>query len=258
MVKIKYCVFDVETTGLLEENRAEIIEFGCKFLDIDYNILKSYSTLIKPENIDLTKPLPDWSIPAFKINKINPEELKKAPKVEVVVPTIIGMFTEAGKPIIAGHNIYNFDIPMMERLFNICGNRFSDFIGRPILDTYILSYFLLGNKVTNFKQGTVAKALGIKVKGSSHRVDYDTEENALLLKELSKFEINKKDNTPKQNSPEKKVSGGKKYKCPACGTGYFILRENKKKGSQFYGCSNFPKCRMTCEIYNIKKYPVAV
>jgi len=37
-----------------------------------------------------------------------------------------------------------------------------------------------------------------------------------------------------------------KIKCPTCGKGYLIKRvaaRGKNKGSYFYGCSNFPKCR---------------
>jgi len=255
---IKYCDFDVETTGLLEEPKSEVIEFGCKFLDVNFNIIKSYKTLIKPNNIDLNKPLPDWSLGAFKVNKIDPEELKTAPKSSEVVPIIIGMFLEAGKPILVGHNIYSFDIPMMERLFSQHKKNFNQFIGRPIIDTYPLAYVLLGNKVTNFKQGTLAKFFDLKIPGDSHRVDYDTHENSVLFKTLSNINISSTTKQEVKDERKSKNSNGndKKHRCPSCGTGYFILRENKKKGSQFYGCSNFPKCKMTCEIYNIKKYPI--
>lgn len=268
MNNIKYCDFDVETTGLLEESKAEVIEFGCKFLDINLNIVKSYKTLIKPNNIDLDKPLPDWSLGAFKVNKIDTEELKTAPKSSEVVPIIIGMFMEAGKPILVGHNIINFDIPMMERLFNQNGKNFLQFIGRPIIDTYSLSYVVVGNKVTNFKQSTLAKFFDIKISGDSHRVDYDTYENTALFKKLSSIVVNIKEESnsdvkdasndvkSEPNAIKQSGKGGKKHRCPSCGTGYFVLRENKKKGTQFYGCSNFPQCRMSCEIYNVKKYPV--
>lgn len=33
-------------------------------------------------------------------------------------------------------------------------------------------------------------------------------------------------------------------KCPDCGK-FLALRTNKKKGTQFYGCSNYPKCKYT-------------
>lgn len=35
--------------------------------------------------------------------------------------------------------------------------------------------------------------------------------------------------------------------CPRCG-GKLVLRTNKKDGSQFYGCSNYPNCRFTKKI----------
>lgn len=34
------------------------------------------------------------------------------------------------------------------------------------------------------------------------------------------------------------------YLCPKCG-GRLVLRTNRKDGSQFYGCSNYPRCRYT-------------
>ena len=38
--------------------------------------------------------------------------------------------------------------------------------------------------------------------------------------------------------------------CPRCGTSMVLrtARKGSKKGSQFWGCSNFPNCRMTKEL----------
>ena len=43
--------------------------------------------------------------------------------------------------------------------------------------------------------------------------------------------------------------------CPKCGKGHFVLRtasKGKNKGSNFYACSNFPKCKniLSVEEYN--------
>lgn len=38
--------------------------------------------------------------------------------------------------------------------------------------------------------------------------------------------------------------GHSEQRCPECG-GSLVVRRNKKDGSQFYGCSNFPRCRYT-------------
>lgn len=40
--------------------------------------------------------------------------------------------------------------------------------------------------------------------------------------------------------------------CPECG-GALILRYSKKKNNSFYGCSNFPKCRYTVEVDEVKE-----
>lgn len=32
-------------------------------------------------------------------------------------------------------------------------------------------------------------------------------------------------------------------RCPGCGTGHLLERENRQNGSRFMGCSEFPRCR---------------
>ncbi len=36
--------------------------------------------------------------------------------------------------------------------------------------------------------------------------------------------------------------------CPRCHSGILVMRKNRKDGSEFYGCSNFPRCRFTCSL----------
>ncbi len=48
------------------------------------------------------------------------------------------------------------------------------------------------------------------------------------------------------------------WDCPECGdtlaAGIMVIRENKKTGKKFYGCSNFPSCKCT-EPIDHSEYP---
>lgn len=56
----------------------------------------------------------------------------------------------------------------------------------------------------------------------------------IYIKEGDKFKIKEK-NT-------RKTTG---TKCPGCKNGELIERKNRKDGSKFYGCSNYPRCKKT-------------
>ncbi len=59
-----------------------------------------------------------------------------------------------------------------------------------------------------------------------------------------------------ENKKEEPVENALEVKCPKCGKGHMVKRvasKGKNKGSTFYGCSNFPKCKniISLEEYNM-------
>ena len=259
--KRDYVIFDVETTGLLNESKAEVIEFGCQILDKDTLKTKGkFSSLIKPKNFDLNKPIPQWAKKAMEINNIPIEDLKKADDPEIVCRKIIGILKELNKPIVAGHNIISFDIPMMERLFKSCNLNFYDYISYLCVDTYPLCHLSFSDNATmpNVKLGTVCKAVGIKLE-DAHRVEADVKANAdLLIKFI--IAMQKIGNENKLSKADAKSLDKKKqksdFKCPSCKDGYLYERTNRAKGTKFYGCSSYPRCKHTCQPWEVAQYKV--
>lgn len=257
--KSHYCVCDTETTGLDTELRAEAIEVACLAVDCNnFKELNRFTTLIKPQNIDLNKPIPDWAKRAFEVNKINPEDLKKAPSPKEVCHKLIGFFKGLNKPIIVGHNI-KFDILFLNRLFDSCDLRLADYLYYQSIDTCTVSHLLWAGdaSVPNIKLTTVAQKLGIKY--DAHRAMADVEANTkVFLKFMSFFAkvggriLAECDSTP----PAQPVSKSE-YKCPECQTGYLVMRTAKKgknAGSKFYGCSSFPQCSFACNIDVVQRH----
>jgi len=73
-------------------------------------------------------------------------------------------------------------------------------------------------------------------------VDISTEEKEKHIENIQKYKEIKKSTTP---IPEKISKQNTSILCPKCGAS-MVLRTAAKgnnKGKQFYGCSNFPKCR---------------
>ena len=113
----------------------------------------------------------------------------------------------------------------------------------------------------DLKLGTVAERLGIKIK-NTHRALQDVLVNAEVFKKFLLFNNSMATNiakadikVPKQKEKTKSEIS-KIYKCPSCQNGFLQLRKNKAKGNSFYGCSEFPRCRKTCEAQEVDKYKV--
>jgi len=259
--KSNFCVIDTETTGLLNESKSEVIEIACLALKAsDLSEMGRYESLVQPQNIDLSQPLPGWCRKAFEVNKIPPNALAEAPTGEEVCNKLIGIFKELKKPILVGHNVIGFDIPMLQRLFQSCGQNLFDYIFSPTIDTYTLSYVLWcgDSSMPNVKLGTVAQKLEVKVV-DAHRAMADVEANADVFRKLLNgfASMGSKIANGKVTQPERKSSKGGQYKCPECGKS-LVLRVAKKgrnAGKEFYGCSGFTDgCRFGCPVNVVFKY----
>lgn len=263
-----YAVLDTETTGLNNNPEAEIIEIGCVALDkTNLSQIGTFESYIKPEKIDLDKPLPEWTQSAFNVNKIDLEVLKKAHDPKKVCDKFIGFLKQLDKPLIVAQNA-GFDMYFIRKWFELCGKNFDDYIFNPVIDLYAFSYmFWSGHSgMTNMKLETVSKAFGIE-HTNAHSALGDAKPTAEIFKRFYNF-MNQSDLLMGQNKSdisdkkeEKKVFKTDFYRCPNCG-GTLKVRTAKygrNAGNKFAGCENyFPnkKCTFTCNVTELKKYKV--
>ena len=114
--------FDLETTGL-DKERDRIIEFaGIKVFPDKRQ--ERFETFINPE-----RPIPDE---ITEITGITNEMVADAPTLQEIISTLIGLVKDAD---LAGHNVQNFDIPMLEAEFKRVGYTLPGPEGRAVLDT---------------------------------------------------------------------------------------------------------------------------
>ncbi|MGN1201430.1 MAG: PolC-type DNA polymerase III [Candidatus Caccovivens sp.] len=159
-------VFDIETTGLDDEND-QIIELGAVKV-CDGNIIEKFSTFVKP-----TKKIP---YEVVKLTGITQEMVEDAPPIEWVIQEFYE-FTRGCT--LCGHNIIGFDIKFVKREGQALGLDFDN----PIIDTLNLAR-VARLKTTRFNLGTVTKLLGITLEGA-HRAWNDAYATAQVLLKLS-------------------------------------------------------------------------
>ncbi len=163
---MKITFLDVETTGLLRDPRARVIELGFSTWEKGKPVHKQ-STLIKsvesiPENIS-------------QINGITIEMLKDAPTFEEVWVTNKEYFQDA---LLVAHNLA-FDVGMMNReLFRT--ERFP--LGNMGIDTLPLSRKILP-ELSSYRLAEVARHFGI-VNENPHRAMGDLETLEKILSKL--------------------------------------------------------------------------
>lgn len=257
--KKHYCVIDTETTGLLQEKRAEVIEVACLGLDHrNMSEISRFDSLVQPRNIDLSKPIPQWAKGAFDIHKISVEELRKAPKSEEICNKLIGYFKNLNRPILVGHNL-EFDILFLRRLFESCDLVLDDYIWGLKIDTYPIAHLFWGGDASmpNIKLKTVAQKTKVKL-SSEHRAMGDVEETAEVFKVMNTFMSNSGGKVGDGKvTIQKRTPQQSEYKCPKCGPGYMVTRVAKqgfRAGKKFMGCSNFPECKFLCSTSEVEQY----
>ena len=140
------------------------------------------------------------------------------------------------------------------------------YIFNPAIDTYAVSYMLWfgDSAMPNIKLASVAQKMSVDMP-SAHRAMADVQANTEIFRKMmigfanmgGKI-ANGKVSIP-QPPPNK--SGGKqrrsKYKCPDCDKGYLVVRTAKKgrnAGSEFYGCTNYPRCTFACNTRVVSQY----
>lgn len=158
-------VFDLETTSKFAAS-TEIIEIGAiKLVDGVEN--ETFTALVKP-----SEPIPR---DATEINHITNEMVKDAPSIDRVLPDFF-KFTEGA--ILAGHNIENFDFPIIKRVGNSLGYYFDN----ELIDTLVLARRYMSGR-SNFRLESIAKDMKFR-HTEAHRALSDVEANVDLLREL--------------------------------------------------------------------------
>ena len=170
LLKNKFVVFDLETTGL-NFNTCKIIEIGAAKIE-NGKITEVFSTFVNPQ----------CHIPeeATRTNNITDDMVKDAPTFEQAFPDFY-KFIE-GATLVA-HNI-NFDFPFISYYAKPLGY----ILNNPTQDTMLIAQKHLG-QLKHFKLSTVCDFLGVSLVGA-HRAVNDTVATAkVFIKLIEKYGI---------------------------------------------------------------------
>lgn len=155
--KGRYCVFDLETTGL--SNRYDhIIEFGAQIVE-NRSIIKSLQMFIKPPR----------AISAFTTNltSISDNDVRNAKTFGEAADEILDFI---GDSILVAHNA-SFDYDFLNAELARIGRKP---LMNPVIDTLDLARSMLQRK--GYRLGQIARGYGIRYDEEvAHRADYDAE-----------------------------------------------------------------------------------
>ena len=191
-----YAVYDTETSSVNPEicqvlsigivmvhpKKLEIVEGG------------EFYSLIQPEDVSTIEP------EALKVNKLNLDDLAKAPKLETVWKNFLAFMKQYktsnnswGLPISAGYNIINYDNIIMSRLAKRFGTVTKD--GRPDIfhprDTFdcmchMFHWLECRDDIKSYSFDNIRKLFGIK-QDNAHNALSDAKDAAKLMIRLLKF-----------------------------------------------------------------------
>lgn len=189
-------VFDFETNGLDTET-LDPIEIACCVIDRrSMKIIEGseFESLMCPENPSMVDNT-EGKRKALSINKIDPEKVKQAPKIDVVWKRFcehvqkynIQGTSPFGAAIPAGKNIRSFDMPIVNRLckkYNFVdkGGKQNIFSQREMIDLEddLYRWFGRSTRLPNLKMDTLREYLGISSE-NSHRAMVDVKQTAELI-----------------------------------------------------------------------------
>lgn len=202
-----YVVFDLETTGV-RQDMDEIIEISALRVQ-NHIVAKEYTTLVNPQ----------IHIPAgaTAVNHITDDMVQDAP---LLGEAMDGFLDFIGSHILVGHNIHSFDM-------NFIHAASLRFYGSEIKNDYIDTLYMARQclpQLSHHRLTDLSEYFHIDTQGA-HRALNDCRMNQQCYEELGKL---------LKDQPE--------VLCPKCG-GPMVRR--KGKYGEFYGCSDFPRCRGT-------------
>lgn len=209
-----YVVFDLETTGV-RPGIDQIVEISAIRVR-EHQVVEEYSTLVNPKM--------HISAAATAVNHITDQMVKDAPEL---AEALEGFLQFVSDDVLVGHNIQSFDLKFIcdgaERLF---GKR----VENNYIDTLFMARLCLP-QLSHHRLSDVAEYFHISTKGA-HRALSDCVINQKCYEALGKIQEQKQ-----QTEPE--------ILCPKCGAQ--MVKRSSIYG-QFYGCSDFPRCRGTRKI----------
>lgn len=119
MYKNNFAVFDLETGGLIKKNGwiPPITEIAICAVSSDLENMEEYGTLIVPYKDDS-----EYEATALQVSNITLQMCRDQGKnSEEVIKDLIKLFTKlkanGKKPVLVGHNIDDFDIPILDNFF---------------------------------------------------------------------------------------------------------------------------------------------
>lgn len=189
MNKILY--IDLETTGL-DHNTCAITQLAGIYEEdgkekerFNYKIRPNEDHAIYRGALEVTKVGYD-GIMAYELSQY--EAYKK---LLYFLDSVVNKYNKEDKIWICGYNIINFDAKFLRRFFEMHDNNYyNSYFYYPEIDVVpILAFVTMATrtKLENFKQMTVAKALGIKIDDSrAHDALYDIEVCRDIYKILEK------------------------------------------------------------------------
>lgn len=206
-----YVVFDLETTGV-RPGLDEIIEISAIRVR-EHEPVEEYSTLVRP----------GMHIPAAAtaVNHITDEMVEDAPELEEALGAFLAFI---GDDILVGHNIQKFDLNFVYQGAMLA-------LGRNVENDYIDTLYMARQclpGLSHHRLSDVAEYFGVSVQGA-HRALNDCVMNRKCYEALGKILLEMRASQPE-------------ILCPKCG---LEMVKRRGKYGEFYGCSNFPRCRGT-------------
>lgn len=174
---MKLFFYDLETTGTMVHRHGihqisgKIVIDGKEMESFDYHVQPNPRAQIDPE--------------ALKIAGVTKEQIMAYPPMGEIFKILIQMLSKyvdrydrKDKFFLVGYNISAFDNPLFRAFFVQNGDDyFGSWFWPNCLDVYVLATSMLAKmraEMKDFKQGTVAKALGIEVDDNKlHDAKYD-------------------------------------------------------------------------------------
>ncbi len=167
-------IYDLETTGV-DTRYANIVEIAAQRLNAVGNGIERYYRLVRPPGGHIPKE-------TTRIHGINEDTVKDCPSIEMVLPEFLSFIQDR---ILIGHNIANYDNPILERVLQ---EHLKGGLPNPHYDTLVTARRLFPRQRRNIQ--TLAEKFGIEY-DRLHNAKEDVEVNLKIFKELIRIDTQK-------------------------------------------------------------------
>ncbi len=202
-----YVVFDLETTGT-NFKKDQIVEISALRAENGV-VTEQFSTLVNPQC-----PIPYG---VSQIHGITDEMVEDALVLGDVLPQFFAFIKDR---VLVGHNIQSFDLRF---IYKAARELYGTDVRNDYLDTLYMARQCLP-QLAHHKLTDLAAYFQIDTKGA-HRALADCLMTQQCYEQMAKI--------------QKEI---KQHLCPLCGG---ELKKRRGRYGEFFGCSNYPKCRHT-------------